>query len=393
VTATQINVGALATLSTGIAADFAPIVPGVQAYFDMVNEHGGVDGRKLELAHVLDDGGNPTTDLDLARTLVQQDHVFAIVGVATAFFGAAPFLVQSGTPTFGFATENDWSPAPNLYAAYGSVLAFSSTNPDFVFVAKKLAAKSVGVIAYNVPQSADECQGALTAFKSHGVHLGYSDLAVPYGSDLSSDVVHMQRAGVDLVVSCLDVPGNIDLSRLLQQNGLSGVNQLWFDGYDQSTLNQYAPLMQHTYFLVQHVPFQAARQFPGAFPGLDQYIKTMNTYESGYTFNEVAMEGWLSAALFVQGLRSVGPDLTQQKLVQAINHIDAFTGDGLSTPVNWATAHRSVTSPACESFVAVHGDSFDVAFNRGKDVWVCFPLGGAYDATDPVPPPRGSPGA
>ena len=30
--------------------------------------------------------------------------------------------------------------------------------------------------------------------------------------------------------------------------------------------------MQHTYFLVQHVPFEAATQFPGAFPGLDTYI-------------------------------------------------------------------------------------------------------------------------
>jgi len=393
VSATQINVGALATLSTGIAADFAPIVPGVQAYFDMVNARGGVNGRRLVLSHVLDDGGNPTTDLDLARTLVQQDHVFAIVGVATAFFGAAPFLVQSGTPTFGYATENNWTPAPNLFAAYGSVLAYSSTNADFVYVAKKVRATSAAVIAYDVPQSADECQGALAALQTHGVHVGYSDLAVPYGTDLSSDVVHMKQAGVDFVASCMDVPGNINLSRLMQQNSMVGVRQLWLDGYDENTLRQYSALMQNTYFLVQHVPFQAARRFPGAFPGLARYVAAMNTYEPGYTFNEVAMEGWLSAALFVAGLRAAGPDLTQQKLVDAINHLRAFTGDGLATPVNWATAHSTITSPACESFVAVRGDTFDVVFNRGEDLWVCFPLNRPYDVARPVPPPPGSPGS
>jgi branched-chain amino acid transport system substrate-binding protein len=393
VTATRIDVGALATLSSGIAADFAPIVPGVQAYFDMVNAHGGVDGRRLVLSHVLDDGGNPTTDLDLARTLVQQDHVFAIVGVATAFFGAAPFLVQSDTPTFGYATENNWMPAPNLFAAYGSVLSYSSTTPEFVFIAKRLHATSAAVIAYDVPQSADECQGAANALQAHGVHVSYTDLAVPYGSDLSSDVVHMKQAGVDFVASCMDVPGNIDMSRLLEQNGLSGVKQLWLDGYDETTLRQYSSLMQDTYFLVEHVPFQAAPQFPGAFPGLSGYIAEMNKYEPKYTFNEVAMDGWLSAALFVAGLRAVGPDLTQQKLIRAINHIGAFTAGGLETPVNWATAHSTITSPSCEAYVSVRGDSFHVAFNRGKDVWVCFPLHGPYNVDRPVLPPHGSPGA
>jgi len=250
----------------------------------------------------------------------------------------------------------------------------------------------VAVIAYNVPQSADECQGAVSALQSHGVHVGYSDLAVPFGTDLSSDVVHMRQAGVDFVASCMDVPGNINLSRTMQQNGMSGVKQLWLDGYDQSTLRQYSSLMQDTYFLVQHVPFQAAARFPGAFPGLTRYIATMNAYEPNYTYNEVAMEGWLSAALFVQGLRAVGPDLSQQKLIAAINHFGAFTGDDLATPVNWATAHSEVTSPACESFVVVRGAQFNVVFNRGRDLWVCFPLHGSYDVAHPVAPPRGSPG-
>jgi len=46
----------------------------------------------------LDDGGSPTQNADLARTLVQQDHVFAVVGVATAFFSARRTWRRAGRP-------------------------------------------------------------------------------------------------------------------------------------------------------------------------------------------------------------------------------------------------------------------------------------------------------
>jgi len=99
------------------------------------------------MAHALDDGGSPTQNADLARTLVQQDHVFAVVGVATAFFSGAPYLASSGTPTFGFATENDWTPAPNLFAAYGSIVSYTSSLGQFAFLAHQLHTTSVGVLA------------------------------------------------------------------------------------------------------------------------------------------------------------------------------------------------------------------------------------------------------
>jgi ABC-type branched-subunit amino acid transport system substrate-binding protein len=390
ISAHQVSVGSVATLSGDLAADFAPIVPGVRAYFDMINAEGGVDGRKVVLTKALDDG--TVNNAAVTRTLIQQDHVFALVGEATAFFTGQPFLVQSGTPTFGFATENDWTPAKNLFAAYGSVVDYATTEPFFAYVARKVHAHVAAVVAYGVPQSADECNDAVHALQKYGIDVGYSDLSVQLGGSLSSDVVHMKQAGVDFVVSCLDVPGNLDLSRAIQQNGLAGVKQLWLDGYDLPTLRQYASLMQNTYFLVQHVPFQAAVQFPGVFPGLDNYIKVMNRYEPAYTFSEVAMSGWLNAALFVEGLKAAGPAPTQQKLISAINHITAFTAGGITTPTNWEVAHLHTTSPSCETFVEAVGDNFKIVFNHGKDLWVCFPTKGHVDIAHPVAPPPGSPG-
>jgi ABC-type branched-subunit amino acid transport system substrate-binding protein len=354
----------------------------------MVNAQGGVYGRKIVLTKALDDG--TVNNAAVTRTLIQQDHVFAVVGLATPFFSGQPFLVQTGTPTFGYAIQNDRSYHKNLFSAYGSTVDFSTTEPYFPYIAKQVGARVASVIAYNVPQSSDECRGAVNALKSHGVTVGYSDMAVPYGSSLSSDVVHMKQAGVDFVVSCMDLPGNLTLSRELQQNGVNGVKQVWLDGYDLSTLKKYPSLMQNTYFLLQHVPFQAGPQFPGVFPGLKSYLEMMNRYEPAYTANEVAMEGWLDAALFVQGLRAAGPSPTQAKLLDAVNHITNFTGDGLITPVNWENAHSLVTSPTCETFVKAEGTTFKVVFNQGHDIWVCFPLKSSH--LNRTAPPPGAPG-
>src|ERR1700689_226191 len=119
VTPTEIKVGTISTLTGAIAADFNAFSPGMQAYFDMVNAHGGVNGRKLDLAYTLDDGGNPTTFTQLAHTMVQQDHAFA-VGTSTNWF-APNLFSETKIPTYGYNVSGNWAGPPNLFAAGGSV--------------------------------------------------------------------------------------------------------------------------------------------------------------------------------------------------------------------------------------------------------------------------------
>ena len=73
------------------------MIYGEKAYYDYINAQGGVNGRKIDYKYALDDGGNPTTFNQLANTLINQDHVFAVTGVATAFFTPNLF-VESGHP-------------------------------------------------------------------------------------------------------------------------------------------------------------------------------------------------------------------------------------------------------------------------------------------------------
>jgi len=387
VTPTQISVGSIANITGPLSSDFAPVVNGVQAYFSMINAEGGVAGRKLKLAYQEDDQGSPTVDLSVAQKLVQ-DNAFAVVGVGTPFFGGASYLAQQGTPTFGYAVSTDWANKPTLFADYGSVLCFPCGAPGDAYLAQQLGAQSIAVVSYGVPQSAAACQAAVTGMRAAGLNVSFTDLSLVYGGDPTPDVLQMKSKNVDTFFSCLDVNGNVAFARAIIQNGLT-IKQVWFNGYDRGTLQQYGSIMNGVYFGLEHVPFEAALTYPGLYPGLDTYIKEMQKYQPKFTYDEVALDGWIAADQFVTGLKVVGKNLTQKKLVAAINKETAYNGADLTAPVDWTKSHFGSPPPYCQADVIVQNGQFVPAFvHSNGQVFTCFDLNSA----SPVPPLAGTPG-
>lgn len=76
VTKDSITLGGIYPFS-GPASAYGDIAGGAKAYFDMVNDKGGVDGRKIEFKTV-DDGYEPPKAVQASRKLVEQDKVFAL---------------------------------------------------------------------------------------------------------------------------------------------------------------------------------------------------------------------------------------------------------------------------------------------------------------------------
>src|SRR5712692_2188211 len=78
VTPDTVTLGSMYPLS-GPASAYAPIVQTMDAYFKKVNDDGGVNGRTIKFI-VEDDQYSPPRALPLAKKLVEQDSVFALVG-------------------------------------------------------------------------------------------------------------------------------------------------------------------------------------------------------------------------------------------------------------------------------------------------------------------------
>jgi branched-chain amino acid transport system substrate-binding protein len=90
ITKTSIKIGGTFPF-TGVASAYKTIPLAEQAYYQYVNDHGGVYGRKINFT-ALDDAYNPAQTVPLTQQLVQQNKVFAIVGS----LGTAPNLAVWG---------------------------------------------------------------------------------------------------------------------------------------------------------------------------------------------------------------------------------------------------------------------------------------------------------
>jgi ABC-type branched-subunit amino acid transport system substrate-binding protein len=389
VSAHEINIGAISTLSGPIAADFANFVPGMQAYFDMVNAQGGVEGRKIVLKDNLDDAGIPSQFTALAHELIDGNRDFA-VGVSSFFFNPS-YFVQTCTPTYGYNVTGNWAGPPNLFAAGGSVQAYANLVPAVSYLMRKLNLRSIALLSYDVSSSSAACEETARLLQSNGYKVSYTDFGLsPINADLTPDVQRIKAAGSDFILSCMDVNGNISLLQDLREYGVSHVTELWLNGNDQSVLDHYTKLMQGVYFFIGHVPFTAATKFPGAYPGLEEYLKAMETYSPAVVDDELAVDGWMSAALLVDGIRAAGGDLTQANVVAQTNRFTEFTADGLTTPVDWETGHSVGADYTCFAIIQVRGDAFEPVFTRGSQVFTCVDENVKHPHRIPDPP--GTPG-
>jgi branched-chain amino acid transport system substrate-binding protein len=108
VTSTTIKIGGTFPL-TGPASLYKVIPAAEKAYFDYINDHGGVNGRKIDFS-ILDDGYDPSKTVPLTQQLVEQDKVFAVY----SSLGTAPnlatwdYLNQKNVPDVLLATGDSY---------------------------------------------------------------------------------------------------------------------------------------------------------------------------------------------------------------------------------------------------------------------------------------------
>jgi len=77
ITPTSILIGSHQPLTGPAAPGYSEIAPASQAYFDYVNAHGGIYGRKIIYKYE-DDGYNPVNTATVVRQLVLQDNIYAL---------------------------------------------------------------------------------------------------------------------------------------------------------------------------------------------------------------------------------------------------------------------------------------------------------------------------
>src|SRR5207248_6848178 len=76
ITKSQILIGSHQPLTGPAAPGYSEIAPAANAYFQYVNAHGGIFGRKIKYTY-LDDGYDPSKTVSVVHQLVLQNNVYA----------------------------------------------------------------------------------------------------------------------------------------------------------------------------------------------------------------------------------------------------------------------------------------------------------------------------
>ncbi|MFI7419892.1 ABC transporter substrate-binding protein [Nonomuraea sp. NPDC049684] len=173
ITAGSVKVGGLYPLS-GPASAYAAVAQGARAYFEHVNEGGGVAGRRVEFV-VRDDAYQPGRAVAEARRLVLSDRVFALFQTVGTPSTAAvreyaarrrvpqPF-VATGATEWGTDTSHPWTIGfQPSYAAEARVYAR--------YLAESVPRARVAVLYQNDDFGHDLLDGFRQAIEGTGVRI------------------------------------------------------------------------------------------------------------------------------------------------------------------------------------------------------------------------------
>ena len=342
---TEIKVGQTIPLS-GPASAYGSIGKVQAAYIRMINEQGGVNGRKINLIQY-DDAYSPPKTVEQVRKLVEGDEVlttFQIIGTPP---NAAvqkylnekkvpQLLAATGATRFTDPKNFSWTIAfnPNyqseahIYAKYilanypNAKIAILYQNDDlgkdYVKGLKDaLGAKASLIIAEASYELSDPTvDSQMVTLKASGADLFYNITTPKFGAQAIKKAAELGWRPVQI----LDINAS-PVSQTLVPAGLENAKGIISVNYGKDPLD----------------PQWANDE------GMKRYKAFMAKYASGEDANSgIATYGYSTAALLVQILKQCGDDLTRANIMKQATNIKTYVADlalpGMTpstTPDDW----------------------------------------------------------
>jgi len=337
---------------TGVAAPgYSEIPVGAQAYYDFVNDAGGVNGRTIDFI-VKDDGYDPSKTTAVTDDLVLRDEIFAMVGgLGTPTHrtvvddlnaeGVPDLFVSSGSLQWGDDVENrpttfGWQPD---YEIEGKIIG--------QYIADEMPDAKVGLFLQDDDFGEDGEKGVRQFLDKQIVSV---QKYTSGNTEIGPQIAALQADGADLVIG-FNTPAYTALTQL---NGLGlGYTPQWFYSNVGSDPSLVGGLLANF--------SEGSVDGAGALDGVltTEYIPTNAETDSEWTqlWNEVwkanggdgpltnfHIYGMSQAYTFVQALVAAGEDLTREGIIAALEEQGGdFAGPNLAPYRYSADSHLGVS--------------------------------------------------
>jgi branched-chain amino acid transport system substrate-binding protein len=329
VTKDQITIGSFGSL-TGPTYLYGKLtMNGVDAVFAKVNAAGGINGRKLVLVRE-DDRCDPATAIAAVKKLVFSEKIFAIIGggCSNAALGARPEIIKDQVPTIIFASVADEITEPVSKYIYTTMTTASIESRAQVEYAIEHGAKKIAIVAQHDAWGQSRYKPLMAALAKHNI-TPVVDLEMTVDdNDATVQALKVGQAGADAIIMELYAKPGAVLVRALNKLGQN-------------------PMLIGETGIADPVAFTKQVDIPGATdkfvtPSAVRYtttspevkdwtaeIKKLFPNDDLSVFN---IMGIGSGQVLVAALQKAGPDLTREKFLDALAHINVTT-DTYAAPI------------------------------------------------------------
>jgi branched-chain amino acid transport system substrate-binding protein len=313
VTADKIVLGQAAVL-TGPAAQLGiQMRNGIKAYFDFVNEKGGVHGRKLELVSE-DDKYEPASASVASQTLIDKHKVFALLGYVGTPTGVAHLKVTTAAkvPLVGMFTGAEVLREPmNRYVFHVRASYYDETD-KIVEQVVSTGGKKIAVFYQADAYGEAGRMGTEIALKKRNLQIHSNGTVERNTVAVEKAVQAINASQPDAVVMVGAYTACAEFIRQMKKAG-SGAQFYNVSFVGSAALAAALGKEGVGVAISQVVPFPWGTGVP-----IVKEYQALSGKAGRKDYNFSAMEGFLVAKVMVEGLRRAGKNLTREGFVDAM---------------------------------------------------------------------------
>ena len=306
---------------------------GATAYFNHVNNEGGVHGRKIVLKSV-DDRYEPDGAIAATKKLINEEKVFALFGyVGTPTFNAAaPILTEAKVPLVAAFTGAESLRDPvNRYVFNVRASYFDETEQ----IVQHLTAMSIDRIAVfyqNDAYGKTGLEGVSRALKRRNMPMAGSATVERNTTDVAAALAEMKKIQPQAVVMVSAYKSCAAFIKEMKKAGMSP--SFWNVSFvGSAALAKELDKEGRGVQISQVVPFP----WDGSIPVVREYQRLMKAENKSINFS--SLEGFISAKVLVEGLRRAGKNPTREGLIKALETMNPYDVGGFKVSYG-ANDHR-----------------------------------------------------
>ncbi|MBB5192864.1 ABC-type branched-subunit amino acid transport system substrate-binding protein [Silvimonas terrae] len=320
ITENEIVLGQSAALS-GPAAELGKGVNrGAKAYFDYVNAHGGVNGRKIKLI-ALDDGYEPDRAAANTQKLIKEQQVFALFGyVGTPTSNASlPLINQNSVPFIAPFTGADSLRNPLNKNIFNVRAGYRDEAAEIAEGMKKMGMSTINIFYQNDAYGQAGLKAMQEASLKYGIKINATATVQRNSVDVAKAVdelvVKSPANAVFMVTAYKSSAAFITAAR--SRNYIGPFYNVSFVGTEALVHELKNDGSGVIVSQVMPTPYNPTR------PITIDYVKAL----SAAGINDVdypSLEGYIGARVLVEGLKRAGKGLTREKLVSALESLGDY---------------------------------------------------------------------